>query len=150
MPTAIILWVFGVIFALAAGACLLHARQAAHDPIQVAMIGDSQRLVWWFLRGAVVDTLIATLCILGWYLMRRRLSAILALGGVAVMVAAFIICQRSMIYLFRGDGFTYWGDVLLELPFLFYAIAYAYGKVEKPNAKVTCKFPSLISHSSRA
>ena len=97
------------------------------------MIGDSQHTVRWFLRGAIADALVAAFCILGWYLMRRRISATLALGGIAVMAAAFIICQRSLIYLFRGDGFSYWCDMLLELPFLFYAIAYAYWECRKPN-----------------
>jgi Na+/H+-dicarboxylate symporter len=131
MPTAIVLWIFGVVFTFAAGACLLYARQAARDSIQIAMIGDSQHTVRWFLRGAVADALVAVFCILGWYLMRKRLSATLALGGIAVMAAAFIICQRSLIYLFRGDGFMYWFDLVLELPFLLYAVIYAYRESRK-------------------
>jgi hypothetical protein len=136
MPTAIILWVFGAIFTFAAGLCLLYARQAAQRSISIAMISKSQHTVRWFLRGAIADALIAVFCILGWYLMRRRISATLALGGIAVMAAAFIICQRSLIYLLRGDGFTNWCDVLLELPFLFYAIIYAYRESRKINASV--------------
>jgi hypothetical protein len=134
MPTAIVLWVFGVIFTFATVVCLLYARQAAQGSLQVAMIGDSQHTARWFLRGAITDALVATLCILGWYLMRRRLSATLALGGVAVMAAAFIIGQRSLIYLFRGAGFEYWFDLVLELPFLVYAIIYAYRECRKAAA----------------
>jgi high-affinity Fe2+/Pb2+ permease len=134
MPTAIVLWVFGVIFAVGAVLCLLYARQAAHGSIQVALIGDLQHTVRWFIRGAIANALVAILCILGWYLMRRRLSATLALGSIAVMVAAFIICQRSLIYLFRGAGFAYWFDLVLELPFLFYAIIYAYRECRKVAA----------------
>jgi hypothetical protein len=123
-----------VIFTFAAVACLFYARQAAHGSIQVAMIGDSEHTTRWFLRGAIANTLVAAFCILGWYLMRRRLSTTLALGGIAVMAAAFIICQRSLIYLFRGDGFEYWFDMVLELPFLLYAIIYAYRESRKAAA----------------
>ena len=131
MPTAIILWLFGVIFAFAAGVCAL---QAAHGSTQVAMIGDAQHTARWFLRGAIADTLVAACCILGWHLMRRRLPATLALGAILVMVAAFIIGQRSLIYLFRGAGFEYWFDLVLELPFLLYAIIYAYRECRKAAA----------------
>ena len=134
MPTAIVLWVFGAIFAVAAVLCLLDARLAAQGSIQVSMIGDTQHTVRWFIRGAIADGLVATLCILGWYLMRRRLSATLALGGIVVMIASFIICQRSLIYLFRGAGIAYWFDMVLELPFLFYAIIYAYRECRKAAA----------------
>ncbi len=47
------------------------------------------------------------------------------------MAAAFIIGQRSLIYLFRGAGIAYWFDLVLELPFLFYAIIYAYKECRK-------------------
>ena len=134
MPTTIVLWVFGVIFIFGAVACLLYARQAAHGSIQVAMIGDSQQTARWFIRGAIADAFVAALCILGWYLMRRRLSATLALGGIAVMAAAFIVGQRSLIYLFRGAGFEYWFDLVVELPFLLYAIIYAYRECRKAAA----------------
>ena len=58
--------------------------------------------------------------------MRQDRPGMLALGGVAVTAAAFIIGQRSIIYLFQGAGFKYWFDLVLELPFLFYVIIYAY------------------------
>ena len=131
MPTAIILWVFGVLFAFAASWCAL---QAAHGSMQVAMIGDVQQTTRWFWRGAIADASAAALCILGWYLMRRRLSATLALGGIAVIVASYIICHRSLIYLFRGAGFVNWCDLVFVLPFLFYAIIYAYQECRKAAA----------------
>jgi phosphate/sulfate permease len=131
MPTAIILWVFAVFFAFAAGECAL---QAAHGSMQVAMIGDVQHTTRWFVRGAIADAVVAICCILGWYLMWRRLSATLALGCIAVMLAAFIICQRSMFYLFRGAGFINWCDLVLELPFLLYAIIYSYRECRKAAA----------------
>jgi hypothetical protein len=128
MPTAIILWVFGVVFTLAAVMC---AFQGAHGSTQVAIIGDAQHTARWFLRGVIADALVAACCIFGWHLMRRRLPATLALGAILVIVAAFIICQRSLIYLFRGAGFEYWFDLVLELPFLLYAIIYAYRECRK-------------------
>lgn len=123
-----------MLFAFGAVACVLYARQAAHDSTSVAMIGDSQHTVRWFIRGAIANGLVAALCILGWYLMRRRLSATLALGGVAVMFAAFIIVQRSLIYLFRGAGFVNWCDIVFVLPFLFYAIIYAWRECRRTAA----------------
>ena len=140
LPTAIVLWVFAAIFAFAAIVNLLDARQAAHGHTDLfyaptlTLIGDSQHAVHWFLRGAIANSSVAALCILGWYLMRRHLSATLALGAIAVMAAAFIIGQRSLIYLFRGAGIAYWFDLVLELPFLFYAIIYAYKECRKVAA----------------
>lgn len=137
LPTAIVLWVFAVIFALAAGVNLSDARQAAHGYVDsfyaptLVLIGDSQHAARWFLRGAIANASVAALCILGWYLMRRRLSATLVLGAILVMIAAFIIGQRSLIYLFRGAGIVNWFDLVLELPFLFYAIVYAYKECKK-------------------
>lgn len=140
MPTAIILWVFGIIFAWGAGECLLFTRQAAHGRTDsffaptLALLGYSQHAARWFLRGAFADAAVAALCILGWYLMWRRRSATFALGAIAVMAAACIIGQRSLIYLFRGAGFVYWFDLVLELPFLLYAIIYAYRECRKAAA----------------
>jgi hypothetical protein len=140
LPTAIILWVFAVIFAAAAIVSLLDARQAAHghtDPFYapiLAFLGDTQHAARWFLGGAIANGLAAALCILGWDLMRRRLPALLALGGIAVALAAGIIGQRSLIYLFRGAGLFYWIDLVLEVPFLLYTIIYAYRECRKPAA----------------
>ena len=131
MPTAIILWVFGVLFTLAAAVC---AVQAAHNSTQFATIGDVQHTTRWFWRGAIADASVAACCILGWHLMRRRLPAMLALGAILVMVASLIIAQRSLIYLFRGAGFVTWCDMVFELPFLFYAIIYAYRECRKAAA----------------
>jgi hypothetical protein len=131
MPTVIILWAFGVLFALAATVC---AVQASHNSMQFAMIGDVQHTTRWFWRGAIADASVAVCCILGWHLMRRRLPATLALGAILVMVAAFIIAQRSLIYLFRGASFPTWCDMVFELPFLFYSIIYSYRECRKAAA----------------
>jgi hypothetical protein len=64
------------------------------------------------LRGALADSLIAIFCILGWNLMRLRRSATLAMGGIAVVAAAFIIGQRSLSYLYIGASFEYWCDMV--------------------------------------
>src|SRR5271154_5829376 len=54
MPTAIVLWAFGVIFAVAAVVCLLDAKQAANGYTDsfyaptLALIGDSQHAARWF------------------------------------------------------------------------------------------------------
>jgi hypothetical protein len=140
MPTAIVLWIFAVVFALGAVESVSLARQAARGHTDLfyaptlALIGDSQHAARWFMRGAVADGLVAALCILAWYLMRRRLSSTLALGAIAVMCAAFIVGKRSLIYLFDGAGIAYWFDLLLEWPFLFYAIIYAYRECKKAAA----------------
>ncbi len=78
MPSAIILWAFAVFFILAASNCIVDAIRAAHgyaDPYYTPTLGlirESQQIVQWLLRGAIADTLVSALCILGWYLMRRR------------------------------------------------------------------------------
>ena len=94
VPTAIVLWVFGVIFALGAVLDMWLATQAARGSIREAMVGDSRHVARWLLRGAIENTLIAILCIFGWYLMRRRVSGALALGAIAVMAAVCIILHQ--------------------------------------------------------
>ena len=140
MPTTIVLWLFGVIFTIAAVVCLLDARQAAHgytdssNAPTLTLLGDAQHTARWFLHGAIADAVVAVCCIFGWYLMRRRLPATYALGGILVMIAAFIVAQRSLIYLIRGASIEYWFDLVLELPLLFYAIIYAYRECRKAAA----------------
>jgi len=141
MPAAIILGLFCAVFSVAAVICLMDARQAAHGypdafyAPTLSLIGNSQHSARWFLRGAFADASVAALCLLGWYLMRRRLSTSLALGGIAVVVAAYIICHRSLLYLFRGASFEFWIDLVMELPFILYVIIYAYRECRKAPAK---------------
>ena len=119
LPSAIILWAFAGVFLLAAGICLFQAIRAVHgyaDPYHtptLALIRDSKPRAQWLLRGAIADTLVSGLCILGWYLMRRRRSTTIACGGIFVVIAALIISQRSLLYLIRGAGFPYWGDLVI-------------------------------------
>jgi hypothetical protein len=87
MPTAIILWTFGVMFAFAAAVCVFQVVQISQ---RAAMIGDAQRTVHWLLRGGITNSLIAACCILGWYLMSRRLPDSFALGAIVVTIGAFI------------------------------------------------------------
>jgi len=134
MPTAIVLWVLVGLFTFGAGLSLWMARQAARGSTQNAAIGDSRHLTRWFLRGAVWDIVVAALCIVGWYLMRQRVSGKIGLGAIAVMGAALIIFSRSAYWMCRGASFEYWCDSLFELPFLVYAIIYAYRECRKAAA----------------
>ena len=131
VPTTIILWLFGGLFTFAAVVC---AWQASAGSISVSMVGDAQHTARWFLRGAMADALAAVGCILGWELMRRQRRETLAIGASLVMVATFIIAHRSLIYLFRGAGFAYWYDLLLEPPFLIYAIIYGFRTCLRTNS----------------
>jgi hypothetical protein len=131
MPTAIILWVFGVGHAIGAVLCLLFAREAAQDEIKshdaptLSLLG-SQNVTEWFLRGAIADAVVAAFCLFGWYLMSLRRPGTTAMGAILTLFAASIIGLRSALYLIRGAGFLNWCDLVLVLPFLFYAIIYAY------------------------
>ena len=69
--------------------------------------------------------MIAVFCVLGWHLMRLRLSGTLALGALSAMAAMAIICYRAIFNLLAGHGYSNWGDLVLEPPFLLYAIIYA-------------------------
>jgi uncharacterized membrane protein YfcA len=146
IPSAIILWAFAVFFILAAGNCLVDAIRAAHghaDPYYtstLALIRESQQMVQWLLRGAIADTLVSALCILGWYLMRRRRSTTIACGGICVVIAVLIISQRSLIYLIRGAGFLDWGDLVIELPLLLYVVVHAYLAYRTASADSCSKF----------
>jgi hypothetical protein len=137
VPTTIILWVFGVTHAICAALCLLLARRAAHGEIgfYAAHMLRSQNAVGWYLRGAIADAVVATFCLFGWYLMSFRRSGPLAMGAILVLFAAFIAGQRSAIYLIRGAGFLNWCDLVFVLPFLFYAIIYAYRECRKVAAQ---------------
>jgi hypothetical protein len=134
MPTAIFLWLLVVLFTFGAGLSLWMARQAALGATQNAMIGDSQHLMRWFVRCAVGDIAAAALCVVGWFLMRQRVSGKIALGAIAVMGAALIVFSGSAYWMCRGASFEYWCDSLVELPFLVYAIIYAYQECRKVAA----------------
>jgi len=146
MPTAIILWVFGVGHAIGAAACLLYARQAAHGEIKLHdahTLGSfgPENLAEWFLRGAIADAVVAAFCLFGWYLMSLRRPGTTAMGAILMLCAASIIGRRSAIYLIRGAGFLNWCDLVLVLPFLFYTIIYAYLECRKGAAHNDDKLP---------
>ena len=109
-----------------AGVNFTDAQYPASSSNQLALDLGVRPTARFFLRGAVANGLVAVLCLAGWGLMRRRLPGTLALGAIAVMVAALIIAQRSLIDTIRVGGFQNWGDLVIELPLLFYTIIYAW------------------------
>ena len=132
IPTAIVLWTFAGLFTF--GAILdwwMAGQPARPSSMHIAMIGNSQHFKQWLLRGAIQNFTVAVLLILGWYLIRQRVSGMIALGAISVMAAACIICSRSIYWMTRGANFELWCDMVFELPFLAYVIIYAHRESKK-------------------
>lgn len=118
-------------FHVAAGVNFTDAQYPTSSSNRLALDLGVRSAARFYLRGAAANGLGAVLCLVGWELMRRRLPGTLALGAIAVMVAALIIAQRSLIETIRVGGFQNWGDLVIELPLLFYAIIYAWCECKK-------------------
>jgi hypothetical protein len=131
------LWVFGVIFALLALGCIWLAILAARGVIPPnPNIGNSQHMVQWLFRGIMENGGIATLCIFGWYLMRKQTKKILLAGALAVMIALFISMQHWLYWKIRGGDLDYgsWFEPIFVWPFFAYVFIYAYRKAKMPSA----------------
>lgn len=126
IPTAIILWVIGLISGLVAVADLWLAVLAVRGTIHDASIGDSQHMVRLLLRGVFENAAIGSLCLFSWYLMRRQTRTRLLAGTAAGMFALFITLRRWTIWEIREDNPLGWVEPLLIWPCLIYTIIYAY------------------------
>jgi len=142
-PTAVVLWLFGVGFALVAILNVWLSVLAARGSIHDASIGDSQRLVRVVLRGAVVNGIIAVLCLASWYSMRRRTQASLMTGATAVSIALFITSARWMFWQIKGTNPLSWVEPVFVWPFLVYAIVYAYRE-----SRIQNKLGTIQPHSN--
>ncbi len=125
-PTAIALWMFGLIFAFLSIANIWLAILAFQGSIHDPSIGDSKRMAQVLLRGALENGVIALLCISSWCLMRRQTRNHLLVGAGAVMFALFITSMRWMYWEIRGTNTLSWIEPVLVWPCLIYAIVYAY------------------------
>ncbi len=125
-PTIVILWFFGVVFALFAALnlwLLTRTDAASHlDP----SYGDSRHLARILERGSIENGMIAALCILGWYFMRHRTYASLFAGALAVLTGLFVTIQRWLFWEIKGANPLSWKEPLFVWPFLVYVIVYAY------------------------
>jgi hypothetical protein len=125
-PAAIILWFFGVLFAVFGILNIWLARLSSRGALPNSGGGASSKMTQLLLHGAAQNGVIAVLCILSWYFMRRRTSISLPAGALALTVALFIIVRRWVYLEMAGTNHLPWAEPLLIWPFLLYAIFYGY------------------------
>lgn len=101
--------------------------------------GGSTHLTRVLERGSIENGMIAVLCVLGWFLMRRRTPSSLFAGGFAVLAGLFLTTHRWLYWEIKGSNPLSWAEPLLIWPFLVYALIYAYRegreqRIAEPNA----------------
>lgn len=127
MPTAIVLWTYGVISAVSAGLSGHLAILVARNSIRIEHLGDSRRVEYILLRGVVEHASIAAFCVLGWYLMRRRTPDAFLWGTAVVLFALLMTLRRWIYWQVAGANPGSWIEPLFVWPCLAYAIIYSYG-----------------------
>jgi hypothetical protein len=125
LPTAIMLWVFGVLFGLAAALNVFLASFAMSGRLHDAKYPDPQKLARFYYIGAVQDGLMAVLCLAGWHFMRRRTHSGFVIGGCVVAVALAITVQRWVHAEMLGLNPLPWLEPLAVWPFLIYPVMHA-------------------------
>ena len=125
-PTAISLWVFGVLFGVIGVLNIWLARLSSQRALPDSSAGDAGKMTHSLLLGAVENGATAALCILGWYFMRRRTPTSLLAGALAASVALFITFRRWLQWQLAGTNQWPWAEPLFVWPFLLYAVVYAY------------------------
>ena len=125
-PAAVALWLFGVVFGVIGILNIWLARLAARGALPDFGTEDLSKEARIQLLGAAQNVGITALCILGWYLMRRRTPTTLLAGAVAVAAGLFISLNRWVHWQLAGTDQWPWIEPLVIWPFLLYAIVYGY------------------------
>src|SRR5713226_5426532 len=125
-PVAIALWLFGVVFGVLGILNIWLATLARRGALPDFGTEDPSKEGRILLRRAAQNVEIAALCILGWYLMRRRTPTTLLAGAVAVATGLLIDLNRWVFWQLAGSNLWPWLEPLLIWPFLLYAIVYGY------------------------
>jgi hypothetical protein len=125
-PAAIALWLSGLFFAVFGVLDIWLANLASRGTLPHSGVGNTSKITHFMLRGAAENGAIAALCILGWYLMRRRARASLPAGTLAVTLALFITVKRWLHWQLAGTNQLPWAEPLLVWPFLLYVIVYGF------------------------
>jgi hypothetical protein len=119
------LWLFGIFFAVFGFLNLWLAKLSLRGALPNSG-GGGTGTTHSLLRGAGENGLIAALCILGWYFLRRHTPTSLPAGTIAVAMALFITARRWLHWQLAGTNQLPWAEPLLVWPFLLYAIVYGY------------------------
>jgi hypothetical protein len=123
---AVALWLFGVVFGVIAILNIWLATLARRGALRDFVTEGPSKEARVQLVSAAQNVEIAALCILGWYLMRRRTPTPLLGGAVAVAAGLFISLKRWVSWQSAGTDHWPWFEPLLVWPFLLYAIVYGY------------------------
>ncbi len=126
IPTAIVLWVLGVLFASLAVISAWLVEQETRGAFWDVGFGDSRRTVRILVRGCAENAVIAVLCITAWYLMRRRERSAFLTGSLAVAAGLSITVSRWIYWEIHGRNPIAWAEPLFLWPFLIYAIVFGY------------------------
>src|SRR6266852_3296317 len=120
-PAAGALWLFGVVFGVLGILNIWMATLAGRGALRDFGTEDPSREARIQLLSAAQNVEIAALCILGWYLMRRRTPTTLLAGAVAVAAGLFIDLKRWVYW--QSAGTDHWpgSEPLLIWAFLLYA-----------------------------
>jgi hypothetical protein len=139
---AIALWVFGVIHGLFIVVNVWIGIQLSSGRLSYR-VPDAGKLAHSYYRGAWENGVIAGMCLVGWYFIRRRDSTALLIGILAVGFGLCITVRRWIIWQFAGTNPLPWLEPLLIWPCLLYPIVYAYREMREQAATTREKRPRL-------
>jgi len=117
--------VFGI---LAVKLALLFSRHGVTSNATTITAGSSQMVIRGLWRGAFEDCAVGSMCILGWYLMRRRSPASMTTGAISVSLGLMILFRRWIYWqLHKGNGNVVpWLEPLIIWSFFLYVISYGF------------------------
>jgi hypothetical protein len=101
--------------------------------IQYANGGPSVKLAHLNVLAAGKNSLIAVLCIVGWYFMRRRTPTFVAAGTMNVVLGFFMSAGRWIHSVVRGPTHFDALEPLLFWPMFLYAIVYGFLESKTPS-----------------
>jgi hypothetical protein len=122
---AIALWMLGALYGVTAAVDWWIWSLATRGAINNPSIFNTRLSAHVYFHGGVADSLITILCIVGWYLMRRRTSRSFCIGACAVAFSFLITAHRWLHWEVIGPNDGDWIEPLLIWPFFLYVILYA-------------------------
>jgi hypothetical protein len=129
MPTAVILWFFGVVLLLFGimnlnFAVLSENGALPRYPWDAGLTRTFITRNYW--KGGIKDCLMGILCLMSWHFMRQRTRTWMMCAALAMASVLTITVARWLYWELRGQNFIPWGEPLFVWPFFCYAGIYAF------------------------